>query len=329
MGIFDFLTKAAGFGAPEEAGGLSRKNLVEKVFAEFKRQLELETTELQLLFPASFTIYLSAADFDKRKSGFPFTVKELVNRFNREIRRRMRSGHSDYVAHSQFWYFKFNCFPEGGLVVVDGKSMESLAEGDVLIQCDLVPNQDVKMPPKDPSGRRVVSTIVDKGPVIQTTAINLQAVKGVTAKPGYTYIVEFANFEDLTSEEFSEAPAVARKKEMPRSYGRLEVLDGPSFIVDGHEVSEYEVTVPDLYLSGVNDASVIGGIPVLRIGSDEVVSTHIHLHADSPGVFKVRANGPVWAGGIHLDASTRESADLRPGDQIIIGDGIVVIQLKK
>ena len=329
MGIFDFLTKAAGFGTPEAAGGLSRKNLVEKVFAEFKRQLEQETTDLQLLFPASFTIYLSATDFDKRKSGFPFTVKELVNRFNREIRRRMRSGHSDYVAHSQFWYFKFNCFQEGGLVVVDGKSLESLAEGDVLIQCDLVPNQDVKMPPKDPSGRRVVSTIVDKAPVVQTTAINLQAVKGVTAKPGYTYIVEFANFEDLTSEVFSEAPAPARKKEAPKTYGRLEVLDGPAFIVDGREVSEFEVTVPDLYLSGVNDTSVIGGIPVLRVNSDEVVSTHVHLHADAPGVFKVRANGPVWACGIHLDASSKESADLRPGDQLIIGDGIVVIQVKK
>ena len=48
MGIFDFLTKAAGFGTPEAAGGLSRKNLVEKVFAEFKRQLEQETTAAEL-----------------------------------------------------------------------------------------------------------------------------------------------------------------------------------------------------------------------------------------------------------------------------------------
>lgn len=326
MRIFDLLSKA-GFGSREETEGLTRKLLVEKIFAEFKRQLEEETTEFQLLFPASFTIYLSAADFDKRKSGFPFTVKELVNRFNKEIRRRMRAGHGDYVAHSQFWYFKFNCFPEGGLVVVDGKTVESLPDGEVLIQCQLVPDQDVKLPPKDPSGRRVVSTVVNDRPVVQTTAINLQAVKGVTAKPGYTYLVEFANFEDLTSEEFTEAPPV-QKKEAPASYGRLEVLDGPVFLVDGREVTEFTITVPDLYLSGKNDSSVIGGIPVLRLNTDEVVSTHVHLHADSPGAFRVQANGPVWACGIHLDAASKGSADLRPGDQLIIGDGIVVLQVK-
>ena len=105
MRIIDLLSKA-GFGTRDEEGALSRKLRVEKVFAAFKHQLEEETTDFQLLFPASFTIYLSASDFDKRKSGFPFTVKELVNRFNREIRRRMRSGHADYVAHSQFWFFK-------------------------------------------------------------------------------------------------------------------------------------------------------------------------------------------------------------------------------
>lgn len=326
MRIFDLLTKA-GFGSREEADGLTRKLLVEKIFAEFKRQLEEETTEFQLLFPASFTVYLSAADFDKRKSGFPFTVKELVNRFNKEIRRRMRTGHGDYVAHSQFWYFKFNCFPEGGLVVVDGKTVESLPDGQVLIQCQLVPDQDVKLPPKDPSGRRVVSTVVNDRPVVPTTAINLQAVKGVTAKPGYTYLVEFANFEDLTSEAFTEASPV-QKKELPASYGRLEVLDGPAFLVDGREVSAFTVTVPDLYLSGKNDSAVIGGIPVLRLNTDEVVSTHVHLHADTPGTFRVRANGPVWACGIHLDAASKESADIRPGDQLIIGDGIVVLQVK-
>lgn len=327
MRIIDLLSKA-GFGTRDEEGALSRKLLVEKVFAAFKHQLEEETTDFQLLFPASFTIYLSASDFDMRKSGFPFTVKELVNRFNREIRRRMRSGHADYVAHSQFWFFKFNCFPEGGLVIVDGKTVESLPEGQVLIQCQLLPDQDFKIPPKDPSGRRVVSTVVDSGPVVPATAINMQAVKGVTAKPGYTYVVEFANFEDLTSEEFTESAPSPRKKERPASYGRLEVLDGPLFLVDGREVTEFEITVPDLYLSGMNDTSVIGGIPVLRLLSDEVVSTHVQLHAVSPGVFQVRANGPVWACGVHLDATSKGSAEVRAGNQLILGDGISVLQIK-
>ena len=326
MRIIDLLSKA-GFGTREEAGGLSRKLLVEKVFAEFKRQLEEETTDFQLLFPSSFTIYLSATDFEKRKSGFPFTVKELVNRFNREIRRRMRSGYSDYVAHSQFWFFKFNCFPEGGLVVVDGKTVESLSEGEVLIQCQLLPDQEVKMPAKDPSGKRVVSTVVDSGPVVPATAINMQAIKGITAKPGFTYVVEFANFEDLTTEEFTESAPAPKKKETPSSFGRLVILDGPSFLVNGREVNEFEVTVPDLYLSGVNDTSIIGGIPVLRLNSDEVVSTHVHLHAVSPGVFRVRANGPVWACGVHLDASSSETAEVRSGNQLILGDGTAVIQI--
>ena len=326
MRIIDVLSKA-GFGSHEEAGEVTRKALVEKIFTEFKRHLEEETTEFQLLFPASYTVYLSAADFEKRKSGFPFTVKELVNRFNREIRRRMRSGHADYVAHSQFWFFKFNCFPEGGLVVVDGKTVESLPEGKILVQCQLVPDKDVSLPARDPSGRRMVSTVVDDRPIAPTTAINPQAVKGITTKPGYTYVVEFANFEDLTSEEFTEV-APAKKKEVLESYGRLVVIDGPSFLVEGRAVSEYEVTVPDLYLCGKNDTSPIGGIPVLRMDSDEVVSTHVLLHADAPGVFRVRANGPVWACGIHLDATSRESAEIRSGNQLILGDGIAVIQVK-
>ena len=80
MGLFN--SSKAGFGTRAEAEGLTRGLLVELIYKEFVRQLESETTEDQMLFPASYTIYLSSTDFEKRKSGFPFTVKELVHRFN-------------------------------------------------------------------------------------------------------------------------------------------------------------------------------------------------------------------------------------------------------
>ena len=156
--------------------GLTRRVLVERIFDEFIQQMQEEESEYQLLFPASFTIYLSPSDFERRKSGFPFTVKELVNRFNAEIRRKMSAGHSDYIGHSQFWYFKFNSFPEEATLIVGENEISSLPPGEVLILCDLVPEDGE--PVKSPTGGRVVKTVVDKNPVIPTGAINRKAVTG-------------------------------------------------------------------------------------------------------------------------------------------------------
>lgn len=321
------LKDKAGFGAPEKTPELTRGRLVEVIFDTFLAQLKKETTPNQLLFPASFTIYLSGTDFEGRKDGFPFTVKELVNLFNKEIRERKKARYADYVPHSKFWYFKFNCFPEGGNVVVNGESHETLAVGDVLIQCQLLPDKDLadlNLPRT--GGRRVVTTVVDQKPVTptETVVINPQAIKGITAKPGFVYVVEFADFKDLTSEKFTEPEPV---KPSETSYGKLQVFPGgPSFLVNDRAVSTYEVTSPELFISGKNDASSINGIPVLRLDSDEVFSPHVHLRAVSPGLFKVWASGPVWVAGIQLDGTTRESAELRRGDQFIIGgaDDIVI-----
>lgn len=313
----------AGFGSREEAVGMTRGVLVELIAAEFLRQMGNETTEDQLLFPASFTVYMTASDFEDRKSGFPFTVKELVNRFNREVLRRKKSKYPDYVAHSKFWFFKFCVFPEGGQVVVKGKVHETLPDGEVLIKCDLVPEEEIKKLdlPSSAGGKRVVTTIVNEAPVVSTGAINAQAVKGVTTKPGFVYIVEFANFEKLSADAFSEPV-----KSTPRtSLGTLEVLGDHGFLVDGREVFSVEIASPDLYISGKNDAASINGIPVLRLNTDEVVSTHILLHSDPSGVYKVKAKGPARAGGIRLDPQSDLFQEIKKEDQIIISDEIVIV----
>ena len=319
MGLFN--SSKAGFGVRMETGGLTRGVLVDLIYKEFIQQLESETTEDQMLFPASYTIYLSSTDFEKRKSGFPFTVKELVNRFNKEIRRRKKAKYPDYVAHSQFWFFKFCAFPEGGLVVVNGKACESLLEGRVLIQCQLIPEKELKdLNLPSSSGKRVVTTIVNPTPIANTSAINPQAIKGVTTRPGYAYVVEFANFEDVSSEAFSEP--VKNVSEGP--FGKLEVLDGPAFLVDNQETMTVEIVSPDCYICGKNDTTNIGGIPVFRLNTDEVVSTHVMIHCEPTGSFSVKANGPTIAGGIRLKSGSGESVEIQKGDQIIIDDEIVV-----
>jgi len=320
MGLFK--SSRAGFGTRNETAGMTRGVLVELIYKEFIRQLESETTEDQLLFPASFNIYLSSADFEKRKSGFPFTVKELVNRFNKEIRRRKRAKYPDYVAHSQFWFFKFCAFPEGGLVVVEGRAHESLPDGKILIQCQLIPEKEIKdlNLPVSASGKRVVTTVVNPAPVANTSAINPQAIKGVTAKPGYAYVVEFADFEDVSDDAFTEPV-----KPVPNGpLGKLEVLDGPGFLIDGREVIEVDIPSREVYISGKNDASAIAGVPVLRLNTDEVASTHVMIRCEPSGMFKVKANGPAIAGGIRLNSGSGETVEIRKGDQIIISDEIVI-----
>ena len=151
---------------------------------------------------------------------------------------------------------------------------------------------------------------------------------GVTAKPGYTYIVGFENFEDLTNETFSEESAKPKAPEKPASFGRLSVRLGPPFLVDGRKVTDFEVTVPELYISGIHDATSIGGIHVLHLATDEVVSTHVLLTALAPGHFQVKAKGLVWASGVQLDASSEGTAEVRSGGQLILGDGLVVIDIK-
>ena len=322
---FDVNVTPAEDSEPKE---LTRGALANKIFAKFMTKMGEETDEYQLLFPSSFTIYLTTPDFNRRKSGFPFTVKELVNRFNKAVLEEKKTNHPDYVAHSKFWFFKFTCFPDEGSVNLDGRIVTSLAEGDVLVQCDLVPEDEAEVS-KQSAGRRV-TTVVNETPVIPTGAINTKAVKGVTTKPGYTYIVEFADFEDLTNETFAEDTVKddGKAPEKPAFFGCLKVLYGEPFLVDGRRVNEFDVATPELYISGIHDATSISGIPVLHLATDEVVSTHVHLTVVSPGVFKLQANGPVWASGVQLDASSTETVEVRPGSKIVIGDEISVVQVK-
>ena len=129
--------------ASPEKGSLSRTALNDRIYSEFISRQKRVSTSDGLLFPTNFVIYLSQNDYEVWNETFPYTVKEVVDRFNVAIRQMTRKKYKNYVPHSQFWQFQFSAFPEGGLVLRDGEPETGLEDGDVLIVSKLHPDREL------------------------------------------------------------------------------------------------------------------------------------------------------------------------------------------
>ena len=95
--------------------GLTNQELVDKVVLHFQQRMTQESTDVTLLYPTSFYIYLNEQDYHGRSEAFAFLVNDFVYKFNELIRQR-QTNYIDYHPHARYWQFQFVEFSENSQV---------------------------------------------------------------------------------------------------------------------------------------------------------------------------------------------------------------------
>lgn len=256
---------------------LTRQELLDSLFAHFKKRLAEETTDEGMLFATSFYVYLNEDDYQAREQSFPYTVREAVNKFNKVIRSMLRD-YPSYKPHAQFWQFQFIPFAQGNLVEGMKQSVAELAPKEVFILSSIHPVLRVGETPVAGDDERVVATVHSKDSMAQASlAINRSALSGVDIQAKDRFNVDFNAFKQIDGEVLNEVQA-NNPKNVARA--RLKIAES-YFLVDGERHSSIYMTTDYLQISGRGGRDTSGGMMVARIDSDEVMNRQLILHYDT------------------------------------------------
>ena len=315
--------------SPEQKEGyLSRTELIDRIYKEFVQRQKLNTTKYGLLFPTNFMVYLSKSDYDLWNETFPYTVKEVVNRFNEVIRKLTRRKYKDYVPHAQFWQFQFSAFPEGGVIFHDGASERGLEPGEVLIMTKIHPDMDLDEVNSMLDGEdRVVTTLhMKNSQTVSQLAINKAALRQVDIRSKDRFRVKFAKFGKM-----QEVP-VNEEDSSPASHSaaaRLVVLDGAKFLsASGKDATTYLMSSKIIYIAGKASSETYGGYPVARLDTDAIGTPHLQLRYLQGDEFQVAAWGKTVAAEKPVEPDGQHWQTLRFDEQLLL-NGEIAIEIKR
>jgi len=274
------------FGGKEPEKGdkpyLSAQGLLDYIFSEFKERLEEETTEIYLLFPTCFYIYLHQSDYEERKEGFGHAVSGIVNMFHDYIRKKMMK-YPDYIPHATYWRVQFlpikdSMFTEDK----NGKEITVKQKEPFIISTIYSTNiskgnfgsENFTATRRDSDSRKV-----EKYNVNPRALIDVERV-------GDCFTVKFdKSFEKIRKEIYSDD----RNNMEQFAIAFLTITIGKFFGVE-EEKNKYSMTSNELYISGKNDDRT--NLQILKIDNERVLNPHIHIKYNA-GVFKIAAFGDV------------------------------------
>lgn len=276
--IIKLLLGSDGDGSRDEKGKarqtLTRQGLLNAMKSHFDESMREETTDEGLLFATSFYIYLNEDDYKAREQSFAYTVREAVNKFNREIA-ECRKRYVDYRPHAQYWQFQFVPYSAGSIVSGMQQTVNDIPPGQVVILSSIHPlvSQGAR---GASSGERIVATVHTKDSMTMSDmAINARALLGIDIRAKDRFQVPFNDFRPLGHDPLNEEDN-RRDPGQPRATIKIE----PSyFLIDGVRHSTIHMMGDYLQISGrggLSDTS--GGIAVARVDSDTVMDRQVLLH---------------------------------------------------
>ena len=286
----------------EKKGAVApRQRVLNKLKEHFLSEMANETTTESLLYHTSFKVYIKETEYDRLSPSFAQTVRDAINIFVRELRKVVKN-YPDYQNHSKYWEMQLVAIPEDA--VIDGISAELVAESTIIIRSKLFADN-----PYDPrmqqSGGRFVTTIHTKDSSKQlSSAINLEALTGLTELAKDKYRVEFR------LDEVKEAPkseAYSRSvNDKPNSKEKivatLHIVDG-EFISGGFTYRAYKMTGDKLLVSGKNGEASTNGTPELHINDDSLLTPTLEIMRDAKtGLFSMKVRGDVKIGGKSIES---------------------------
>lgn len=248
---------------------LTRQELLDALCYHFNKRLNEETTTKGMLFATSFVIYMNAEDYHAREQSFAHTVREAVNVFNDEIRKK-KTRYSDYKPHAKYWQFQFVPLQEGNLV--DGMDQTTLAPKEVFILSSIYPISDDKGAAGASDNERMVATVHDSknSRTMSGWAVNTSALSGLTVEAKDRFRVDFNNFAEVKDEIKSDAPENI-------SRATIKITSSVFLINDRRERAIYMLN-DYLQISGPGGKSTSGGMTVVRIDNERVMNEQITFY---------------------------------------------------
>lgn len=253
---------------------LTRQGLLNAIKSHFDRRLKEETTDEGLLFATSFYIYMNEEDYKAREQSLAYTVKDAVNKFNREIVERRRK-YTDYRPHARYWQFQFVPYTPGSIISGMQETVEEIPPGGVVILSSIHPT--VNQGPRGASGgERIVATVHTKDSMTMSNlAINTSALAGIDIRAKDRFQVPFNDFRPLSGDPLNEEESHDTTQQS-RAIIKIE----PSyFLIEGVRHSSIYMMSDYLQISGrggMSDTS--GGIVVARVDSDTVMDRQVLFH---------------------------------------------------
>lgn len=278
--------------------GLTNQELVDKMVQHFLQRMGQESTDVTLLYPTSFYIYLNEQDYQSRSEAFAFVVNDFVYKFNELIRQR-RANYVDYHPHARYWQFQFVEFSEHSQVEGFGEVVTHLEPKDVFILSFLYPKMEGMEDGSE--NERVVATVHVKDSMQECRlAVNWEALRGVDMRAKDRYVMPMERQQTPSNSPKGEECIAPSERLLPLGEDRGGPGQGggssslPSlkaencaFLIDGGKHSRYYMTGSELYLSGKNDAEWRAGVPVARLDSEYVMVPNAQIrYNSSKGIYE-------------------------------------------
>lgn len=311
----------------KQSPNLTRQELIDKIYEQFRIELDNESTSVSMLFPTSFYIYLNETDYALREKSFPFTVNDLIEIFYQTIRDKMKR-YPGYIPHSRYWMFQFVSFTPGTEIMGPNGDMENLEPKQILVLSSLVPEE---IDSNNNDGSRIVTTFHAKDSMTAVgTAINFDSLKGINmlAKDRFKVTFNMPGYHPATN---------LSKQQMAQASGHthldagtlavLKVEDGGTFINERGASTTFLMTEDTLLISGRNAATQRGNLSVARLDSEEVLNPHLKIRRESDGRFRISAFGDVRLNEMPL-AKDPQKWTLLPNRSAILINGEIQILFK-
>lgn len=292
----------------EEVNG-PRQRVLDKLKLQFRTEMANETTTESLLYHTSFTVYIREAEYDRLSPSFAFTVRDAVNVFIRELRKKVKK-YPNYKYHSKYWVMQLVAISEGS--EIEGISAEILAQNPIIISSKLFADNGYDSRIQDDV--HCVTTIHTEDSSEQLPdAINLSSLDGLTALDKDKYRVEFNLKDTVNDPPQNEADKTGKKLNIVAT---LQIADG-DFILGDRKYKAYNMTGDKLLVSGKN-------------GSASSITNEIHINDESVlnptlEIIRDKITGrslKVWGKVKLLDKtiSPGDTVPLRPKSRIMIND---------
>ena len=355
--VKDSLLGTEGTGGSGGQGVITAQELVDQTFEHFKIRLNDSSTDMSLLFPTSFVIYLNPEDYAARKQEFPMRATDIKKKCLKEVRKRISDNPEwqDYIPHSKYWKIQFVEFKPECVINSDSYAQFSVEKGHVMIVSDLYANDlGESIGDSASSGGRVVTTVHNiKGTTsLQNLAINTDAFKDVTILGQNSFRIEFlqAELADTTAKKQSspvytptpptsntgvktgvyKGNATKQPNSTPKKLtAELQIWDS-YFLVNGQKTDRYVIASERLQITGPSATTSTDGAELLRIDNDNIMNPHFNIRYDAPNNrYLISAVGDTKLNDRILERNPDNWSELPNNSSILLNGDIQINFIKK
>jgi hypothetical protein len=253
-------------GSVPEVG--SNRVIYDELNACFRQGIVRMSFGQQLMYPASFNIFLNPDDYEESEQSFPFLVKGVINSFYAQIR---QTPYEDKTATSSYWFFQFSPAEK---ITLPGKNAEDILikRGHAVIIGRLFSNRT------SPSGNTMESSNVKlslkpkNSDTYQTVDINIESIRGLD-------IIGKGSFKVKLNTAFEEL------KEEPTS--GVNVFAEIKYSENGQHKT-FSMIDKEIIISKKRDSDN-GKTNVLQLDSDAIAVNHARIRVNDNKKFEIAA----------------------------------------